>query len=183
MCGGFKGCLAKRSHLSLLCLPFIVWYKYFRALGILQVTAMLLNYADADLFNSQVTDSNKGIHHKRPDLHSARPMRRVCFPVTPNDVYNPNHIMLFRWTFSSPNTFWKLRLLNRSCHHQLIGHSSGKRPRLEIKGAWRRMNIDNWEMTWGRDNGRHRCDCKWKRSISVTFWKEGSWEKALGYTI
>lgn len=59
------GGLAKRSQLSLLCLQFMVWYKYVLAPGILQVKAMLFNSADADLFNSHVSYGNNGIYHKQ----------------------------------------------------------------------------------------------------------------------
>lgn len=36
-----------------------------------------------------------------PDLHSAQRTSQVRFPVAPNELYNPNHIIVFQWTFSS----------------------------------------------------------------------------------
>lgn len=141
---------------------------------------MLLNYAEDDLFNSHISHSSKGIHQKY----------LICIPHSgwaefaslshQTMFYSPNHIMLFRCTFSSPNTFWKLHCwtTDESSHHPLIEHSSGKKPDLKSR-AWRSTNADNSEMTQDRDNGRQGIDAilNGNNQYHITFRKKGSWEE------
>lgn len=133
---------------------------------------MLLNYTD--LFNSHVSHSNKGIHHQHLICILQR-SSQVCLLVTPNDIYNSNHIMAFRWTFSSRNAFWKLYHWNTGeCHHQLIEHSSGN-PAIGTARIltttecqeWRETETIGGDSTIANRNNRYH----------VTSWRERSWEK------
>ena len=177
MWAGSEGCRAKGSHLSLLCLQFAAWYRYLRAAG--ESKAFRLHWCWF-IFRSHVSYAKKKRGHSSQalDWPSAQWASQVRVSVAPNDVYDPNHIRGFRWTFSSAHAFRKLAALKPLMRAAVINWlniqvEGGGGLEIRVLGTTR-TGCWETEMTPEERTAQHRCDCKWKPSIA----REGSWEEA-----
>lgn len=151
-----------------------------------QVKAMLLNYAEADLFNPHVSRANKGIHQKH----------LICIPRRERGKFaSLSHQTMFitliiLWYSDehphhlTPPESATAEPLMSAAIADWLNIQVEKSPGLKSR-AWRGMNIGNSEMTRDGDNVRRGIDTivNGNSQYRVTFWKEGSWEKALRCTI
>lgn len=146
MWAGFRGALPKKAICP--CCVFSIQC----GTNILepQVKAMLLNYADADLFNSHVSCGNKGIHHKHLIciLHGERARfaslsHQTMFITLIILQYSDEH-----FHHLTPSESSIAEPLMSATYHQLIEHSSGKKA-----SAWNRGLGAAWILTIERWRG------------------------------